>query len=42
MNNTQILAKHCKAVEVDELKETDNCFLCGCEITKGILVKKSY
>lgn len=40
MNNTQILAKHCKAVEVNELEETDNCFLCGCEITKGIPVKK--
>ena len=40
MNNTQILAKHCKKVEVKELKEKDNCFLCGCEITKGIPVKK--
>lgn len=40
MNNTQILAKHCKTVEVNELEEADNCFLCGCEITKGIPVKK--
>lgn len=40
MNNTQILAKHCKTVEVNELEEVDNCFLCGCEITKGIPVKK--
>lgn len=41
MNNTQILAIHCKdKVEVGKLENADNCFICGNEITKGIQVKK--
>lgn len=41
MNNTQILAKHCKdKVSVTFLKNSEYCFFCGKQITEGIPVKK--